>query len=265
MAKLSTLLYMFVGLVALSSFCHAFETKEFFIGDWELEIQRNYLYDSSFGQIEEMKWKLNDANETVEGVIVDEKDEERNVRIEFDGPFKGRFLVSSEEEGAEVAEDFEVFAFELGNRSTGCFVSQGAWRDDLRGEIGLYELVVTSPVSFVLTLWLQNATKVFDQVHSITAKKYLEKAAPSFLQRFGMPMAIVGFIVISQFLKSRGQGAAQPAAGQRPRPAAGQETEGGEPRFEELKEGEGEDEGEDEGEEEGEEATEGTEEAKKDK
>jgi hypothetical protein len=84
---------------------------------------------------------------------------------EFEAPFKGRFLVSGEEDAETgVADESEVFAFELGNRSTGCFVSQGAWRDDHRGEHGFYDLVVTSPMTFVLTLWLRNATNVFDKV-----------------------------------------------------------------------------------------------------
>lgn len=252
MAKLTSMICGLLALLALASFGQAFDSKEFFTGDWDLEIQRNYLYTGAFGAIDEMKWRIKDANETLEGIYVDEKDEERTIRIEFDGPHKGRFFVSNEEETETevVAEEFEVFAFDLGNRSTGCFVSQGNWRDDVRAERGLYELVVTSPMTFVMTLWLRNATNVFDQVHTITAKKYVEKAAPSFLQRFGMPLAVVGFIIVSQFLKARGQPAAPAPQGQRrPRPAGSAEGSEQGPRFEEIKEGENEgEEGEEEGE-----------------
>jgi hypothetical protein len=44
-------------------------------------VQRNYPYHGEFGTIDEMKWKIKDANETLEGTYIDEKDEERNIRM----------------------------------------------------------------------------------------------------------------------------------------------------------------------------------------
>jgi hypothetical protein len=201
MSRLALTLILVLSLFTFTAL--SFDTKEFFLGEWDIDLQRNHLYDEpAFGKIEEISWRIRDANETLTGVYIDEKDDERTIRIEFDGPLVGRFSVSHPEDEEEF---YEVFAFEFGNRSTGCYVSQGPWVDEHRSERGLYELIITSPASFVLTLLLQNASNVFTQANTLTARKTVEKAAPSFLQRFGLPLAIVGFMIVSNFLKGRGQ------------------------------------------------------------
>ena len=65
---------------------------------------------------------------------------------------------------------------------------------------------------------------------TITGKKFVEKPAQTFFQRFGMPMAVVGMMIVSQVLKSRSAGAAA-AAQQPPQQAAarpGQQAAAGE-------------------------------------
>jgi hypothetical protein len=128
----------------------------------------------------------------------------------------------------------------------------------------------------LLTLWLTDATGIGQEVHShfiasltpeehssrsgllcpivcvhsraylkvvtITGKKFVEKPAQSFLQRFGMPMAVVGMMVVSQVLKSRSAAAQQPqqapAQPGQPARADGNEDED-EPRFTEITEASG--------------------------
>jgi hypothetical protein len=221
-----------------------FNAKEFLLGDWELELHRSPLTaPSAFGFVATASWKIKDGNETLYGVAIDEKDDERQLRVEFEGESKGQFLLAVADEESE--EFVPVFAFAFTNRTAGHFVSQGEWKDEQRAEAGVYQLAATSPNTFLLTLWLTDATGVGQEVVTITGKKFVEKPAQTFFQRFGMPMAVVGMMIVSQVLKSRSAGAAA-AAQQPPQQAAarpGQQAAAGEddddaseeePRFTEI-------------------------------
>lgn len=43
-------------------------------------------------------------------------------------------------------------------------MSQGEWKDEQRAETGVYQLAATSPNTFLLTLWLTDATGVGQEV-----------------------------------------------------------------------------------------------------
>jgi len=231
-----------------------FNSKEFFLGDWDLEVHRClFSSPSATGMVSASSWKIKDGNETLYGVIIDEKDEERPLRIEFEGALQGHFLLAgprAEEEEEDEGEENDlvpVFAFEFSNRSAGYFISQGEWKDEKRSETGIYQLVAMSPSTIILTLWLHDAQGIGQEVLTMTGKKFSYKPPQSFWQKFGMPLAMLVMIILPQILRTwRSTQAAQPAptnpnharqgsAGSRQQGSTtGEETEG--PRFTEIKE-----------------------------
>jgi len=209
--------------------------KDFFLGDWQLESQKTNLNDPSvIGLVENFAWKIKDGNLTLFGTYIDENEEERAIHIEFDGEKAGKFALAVPEEEDHVV----IFPFAFENRTAGYFISQGLWKDDHRSETGTYQLIVTSPASFILTIVLKNSEDQYHQINVITGRKFIEKEPPGFLQRFGMPITLFAIILFSQFMKGRTAAAPQPpaAAAPGPRPAG----DSG-PRITEIKDDEGDD------------------------
>jgi len=207
-------LFVLFAFVCLSAVLaqQTFVAKEFFLGDWQLESHRTHLADPTHSEetlAEVSAWKIKDGNLTLFGTYIDEKEEERPIHVEFDSEREGRFALALPEEEDHVV----IFEFHFENRSAGYFISQGAWKDEHRSETGTYQLFVTSPQSFILNIVLKNPEGHFADVLSITGKKYVEKEAPGFLQRFGMPLTLFGVLMVSQFFKGR-------QAGQQPQPEA---------------------------------------------
>jgi len=205
---------------------NTFSAKEFFLGEWELEFQRFGIEDHNLspkGILDYGRWRINDANETLVGEIVDEKDEVLPLNIEFDSEITGRFqLANPEDDGETDGEFFTLFQFDFTNRSNGVFISQGGYSDQLRKENGVYQFIATSPASFVMTVYIQKGTgtveEQFTEVNVITGKKNVDRKESSFLSRFGMPLAMFGVFFVMQFLKGRGGGTppAEPAANAAP-------------------------------------------------
>jgi len=215
----SCLLVIFLSVVSANSF----SAKEFFLGEWELEFQRFGIEDhnlSPTGILDYGRWRINDANETLVGEIVDEKDEVQPLSIEFDSEITGRFQLAGNTEDETDIEFFTLFQFDFTNRSSGVFISQGSYSDQLKKERGVYHFIATSPASFVMTVYIHRGTATvgeqFTEVNVITGKKTVEKKDGSFWSRLAMPVAVCGVFVVMQFLKGRGGGT--PAA---PADAAG--------------------------------------------
>jgi len=205
--------------------------KDFFLGDWQLESQKSSLENpAAVSLVDTSAWKIKDGNLTLFGTYVDEKDEERAIHIDFDSDREGRFSLALPEEEDHIV----IFHFVFENRTAGYYISQGLWKDDHRGETGSYQLLVTSPASFVLSVFLKNSEGHFSEVNVITGRKFVEKEPPGFLQRFGMPMALFAIILVSQFFKGRGAPAepAQPAT----RPGTNTDAE---PRITEITDDDG--------------------------
>lgn len=177
----------------------ALNAKEFFTGDWTLEYQPTSLADPTQpGQAETIQWKIKDANETLVGTYIDEKDEERAISVEFISESSGNFQLANEEEEFAV-----IFSFDFVNRTTGQFSTQGSWKDDVRGEVGVYHLIATSPASFVMTVVTTDEKGYFSEISAFTARKIVEKEPPGILSRFGLPLLMFGVILFSQFMKGR--------------------------------------------------------------
>jgi len=242
MTRSSSVYVLLVSFLCLSSVLaqQSLVAKEFFLGDWQLESQKTNLNDPSVvGLAENSAWKIKDGNLTLFGTFVDENDEERAIHIDFDSEKEGRFSLALPEEEDHVV----IFQFAFENRTAGYFISQGLWKDDHRSETGTYQLIVTSPASFILSIVLKNSEGQFHQVNVITGRKFVEKEPPGFLQRFGMPLTLFVIILVSQFFKGR-QPAEPPAAAAAPRAST---TNDSEPKITEIKDDEDEGEADDAG------------------
>jgi len=222
-------LLVFLSAILLVSASPPFSAKEFFLGEWDVEMFRTSLEQPKQPErVDYLQYRIKDGNETLYGVFVDEKDEERPLRIEFKNEVKGEFQLAAPDE-----EDYScLFNFEFSNYSIGLFVSQGSWTDEYRGEHGTYQLIATSPASFLLSVYLKDAESKFHEIQTFTARKLSEKPSASFLQRWGMPLALFGIIIVTQFFK--GRQTAPPPDPARREPA--QPSEASDPRITEVTE-----------------------------
>eukprot|EP01089_Gocevia_fonbrunei_P013463 TRINITY_DN3460_c0_g1_i2.p1 TRINITY_DN3460_c0_g1~~TRINITY_DN3460_c0_g1_i2.p1 ORF type:complete len:234 (+),score=87.15 TRINITY_DN3460_c0_g1_i2:56-757(+) len=188
-----------------------FSAKEFFQGEWDLEFQKKSLIDGSDkSELEVSRWDIKDANETLVGTYTDEKDDAYPISIEFEGEEAGTFFLGSPEEEGDV---FPLFHFDFNNRTNGVYFSSNTWTDDQRNEKGFYQLFALSPISFVLSVTLTDATTgLITEVNTITGVKFVEKKDPGFLSKYGMPIMLFGVLIVSQLMKSKMAPAAAPAA-----------------------------------------------------
>ncbi|KAL6064299.1 hypothetical protein QOT17_011046 [Balamuthia mandrillaris] len=199
-----------------------FNAKEFFLGEWDISVQVTEVGNpAQVGKVDMIAFHIKDGNETLFGSFDDEHDDERPLRIEFEESFEGKptageFLLASPEDEEE--EFTTVFRFEFVQKGD-VFTSQGVWKDEFRGESGVYQLLALSPNSFVVTVLLRNpASGEIYQMRQLLGKKFVTKEPPGFFAKYGMPLSILAFFLISQLLKRQ-----VPAPEQQQQPGAAQE------------------------------------------
>jgi hypothetical protein len=127
-------------------------------------------------------------------------DEEKN--LQFDD--EEDVVVDAYAAIADLSESAEesLFSFELTLSSGALWTSIGTWHS-AGGRSHRFQMLVTSPIAFIVNVFELGARGELIHVHTISAKKVVNAPEQSFLQKYGMMLAIGGFMIINSFLKSR--------------------------------------------------------------
>jgi len=154
------------------------------------------------GYPEKAQWLISNANETLTGSIIN-GEETFFVKVIFDEDSanqSGKFTYLT------VNEDFQVlFDFNFVPTSEESFLSTGEWNDP--NYKGIYQFTVENPVTFSVVIYADKGTSDDKSPQFITlqAHKKVDKPEATFLQRFGFPIAMFAFMIISQVFKHRMQ------------------------------------------------------------
>eukprot|EP00029_Vermamoeba_vermiformis_P012849 TRINITY_DN77_c0_g1_i1.p1 TRINITY_DN77_c0_g1~~TRINITY_DN77_c0_g1_i1.p1 ORF type:complete len:239 (+),score=97.00 TRINITY_DN77_c0_g1_i1:66-782(+) len=213
----------------------AIELKTIFEGEWEIQFSETSLAENLKFEGESNNIKLNvtkQGNALVTSYVDDEKDQELNVKIDWDSLYAGELLVADEDSD----EYKQVFAFDFFNRTGGHLVSQGVFNGISGKATGFYQIVMTSSASFMFN-HISADGKV---ITTVTGAKTVKQATPGFFQKYGSMMMIGAMLIVPRlmkgFLPQPEAPAAAAAAGAPPTAGATKGRRNAPSRIEEIKE-----------------------------
>jgi hypothetical protein len=137
------------------------------------------------------------------------------------------FLVGGVETGEESADadnelegGVSLLAFDLQNRTGSVAVAQDTFKVKLNSGATHYQFVSTAPRHFVLNVFNADGTTF----QTITGFKQIDNPEQSWFTRFGMPVMLVGSMLLSRWMRPTPPTGAAPAANAPAAAAAGGES-----------------------------------------